>query len=298
MSWIGKIIGGTIGLLFGGPLGMIAGAALGHLVDKSAEFRLQYHEPGPAEQSRYFPGDATEGEKRQMIYFVSVFSMLAKLCTASGTMNARSRERVEQFIRDNMDSNGRSAQLARNIFDEASRSSFSFESFASQFYSYFGADSNMLVTMMHILFQVSMADGTMDSAEQRLIDSAGQIFRFSYMAMETFRRQYASGYRYSSSGASGYSGNRSSGSYGSYGSGAGARQSQSSSLAHSYAVLGLTSDASDDEVKKAYRKLSIEYHPDMVASKGLPEEFAKFATEKFKEINAAYQEIKASRGLK
>jgi DnaJ like chaperone protein len=279
MSWIGKIVGGALGFVFGGPLGLIAGASLGHLFDKSSE--LASHDPKEEKpESRFYSStSATEGEKRQMIYFVSVFSMLAKICSTDGTVNQKSRDRVEKFIQDNMGSNGQSVQLAHNIFDEALKSQYSFESFAQQFYSYFGGDTNMLVTMMHILFQVSMADGSMTAAEEHLIDQAGMIFHFSFFTMNSFKRQYqfqsaSSGYSYSYS------------------------EPQPHASTHSYDVLGLTPDATDDEVKKAYRKLSIEYHPDMVASKGLPEEFAKFATEKFKEINSAYQDIKKERGLK
>ena len=62
-------------------------------------------------------------------------------------------------------------------------------------------------------------------------------------------------------------------------------------LSHHYAVLGLKNDADMGEVKKAYRKLVSEYHPDKIVSKGLPEDFIKFAEEKFREINQAYEAI-------
>jgi DnaJ like chaperone protein len=65
-----------------------------------------------------------------------------------------------------------------------------------------------------------------------------------------------------------------------------------------YAVLGLSKDATESEIKKAYRKLSIEYHPDTIASKGLPEEFSKMATQKFREIQTAYEKIKKERNIK
>ena len=62
-------------------------------------------------------------------------------------------------------------------------------------------------------------------------------------------------------------------------------------------MLGLTPDATDAEVKKAYRSKVMEFHPDKIVSKGLPEEFLKFAEEKFKQVNEAYETIKKSRGL-
>lgn len=63
-----------------------------------------------------------------------------------------------------------------------------------------------------------------------------------------------------------------------------------------YALLNVSPNASDDEVKRAYRKLMIEYHPDKLASKGLPDNMREFAEERAREINAAYDLIKKVRG--
>ena len=63
-----------------------------------------------------------------------------------------------------------------------------------------------------------------------------------------------------------------------------------------YKVLQIEPSASNDEVKKAYRRMAMKYHPDKVAASG--EEAKKSATEKFRKINEAYEEIKKSRGLK
>jgi len=65
-----------------------------------------------------------------------------------------------------------------------------------------------------------------------------------------------------------------------------------------YAVLGLKSDATDDEVKKAYRKLIMEYHPDQISNKGLNDEIKEFATKRFREVQEAYEEICKLRGIK
>jgi DnaJ like chaperone protein len=56
-------------------------------------------------------------------------------------------------------------------------------------------------------------------------------------------------------------------------------------------MLGLENGADPGEVKKAYRKLVSEYHPDKIVAKGLPEDFIKFAEQKFREINEAYEAI-------
>jgi DnaJ-class molecular chaperone len=62
-----------------------------------------------------------------------------------------------------------------------------------------------------------------------------------------------------------------------------------------YEVLGLQKGASEDEIKKAFRKMAMKYHPDKVANAG--EDIRQQATEKFRGINEAYEHIKQQRGL-
>jgi DnaJ like chaperone protein len=71
-----------------------------------------------------------------------------------------------------------------------------------------------------------------------------------------------------------------------------------STLADAYTALGVSRDASDADVKRAYRRLVSENHPDRLASKGLPESMREVAEERTREINVAYDLIKESRGFK
>jgi len=69
-------------------------------------------------------------------------------------------------------------------------------------------------------------------------------------------------------------------------------------MAQAYAHLGLTAEATDAEVKKAYRKLVSQHHPDKLVSQGLPEEMMEIAKSRVREINTAYDQIKQARGFK
>ena len=68
------------------------------------------------------------------------------------------------------------------------------------------------------------------------------------------------------------------------------------SLADAYKILEVDKSATDDEVKKAYRRMAMKYHPDKV--EGLGEEVKRNAEAQFREINDAYESIKQARGMK
>ena len=64
-----------------------------------------------------------------------------------------------------------------------------------------------------------------------------------------------------------------------------------------YTVLGLTQGVSDAELKRVYRKLSRENHPDTLIAQGMPQEFVDLANDKMAAINAAHDRIRKARGL-
>jgi DnaJ like chaperone protein len=68
-------------------------------------------------------------------------------------------------------------------------------------------------------------------------------------------------------------------------------------LDDAYAILNVSASASDKEVKRAYRRLISQHHPDKLVSKGLPEEMMKMAAQKTDEIKKAYEQIKEARAM-
>ena len=70
-----------------------------------------------------------------------------------------------------------------------------------------------------------------------------------------------------------------------------------SSIDQAYTLLGITKDASNDELKRAYRALVKQYHPDIIKAQGASEDYIQVATAKVQEINSAYEMIKKQRGI-
>ena len=267
MSWLGKIIGGTIGFFLGGPLGMIAGAVFGHMFDKSEELE-EDHDSSTSNgssnnQRRYYFFNTGYG-KSQMVFFVGCFSMLAKLASADGTVSENAKRKIQEFMINDLHLAGNSYYNAVNIFNQAIGQTDTFESYAQQFYENFKSSPSILQLMIDIFYRVAYADGTISKNEENLIEYAANLFQIPQSVLESIRRKYGI----------------------------------TNAPSKAYAVLGLTENATNDEIKKAYRKLILEFHPDTVASKGMADEFKEYATKRFREIQEAYEQISKERGIK
>lgn len=260
MGWMGKLIGGAMGLAVGGPLGMIAGIAFGNLFDRANVYTTTQDRSIP------FGSDSTMNaqQQSQMIFFVGAFSMLARMATVDGRLLPEEQRKVEEFISQDLKLDPQSRQAALRVFNAALTGGGTFDQFATQFYQNFAHEPAILELMIDILVRVAAADGTINQAEDRLITVAAKIFRIQDSLLASIKRRYGS---------------------------------IAASPSKAYAVLGLQPDATVDEIKKAYRKLSREFHPDSIASKGLPEEFTTFAAEKFRVIQEAYDTIKKERDI-
>ena len=202
--------------------------------------------------------------QQQDTVFVGTVSPLALGASADGSVTATERQKVVEFIRRDLRLDYQTEELALRVFDAALTSNQSVEAVASQFYQGYRNNPAILQLMVDICYRVAYADGTISSKEEALILKIARLFHFSEPLIETFQKRYGLA---------------------------------TTSLEQAYATLGLSSGATNEEIKRAYRKLSMEYHPDTLISKGLGEEFLKAATEKFRAIQDAYTRIKQERNL-
>ncbi|MCL2480365.1 MAG: co-chaperone DjlA [Spirochaetaceae bacterium] len=261
MGWFGKLIGGTTGFFIGGPIGAVLGAVIGHSFDKRSELQEDRYKKTNNWNSGKSQTFSTN-DQSQMIFFVATFSMLGKMAAADGTVSNIEIRTIEDFIDRNLRLNIAEKQFAMRIVNTSAASNEPFEKFAQQFYSLFYNQPQMLRTMYDILYKVATADNILARDEEKILDSATRIFNLKS------RESNAS---YTSSSAS--------------------------SNDKNYSILDCKKTDSIDTIKSAYKKLVKDFHPDAIASKGLPEEFTKFASQKFREINQAYEEIRKERNF-
>lgn len=219
---------------------------------------------------------------KQNVFFETVFTLMGKLAKADGRVSEDEIAHVEKFMGQlNMSPTNR--KKAINHFQAGAKENYDINALLDKFLSGTEGSPNLKQMLMIYLIRVAAADGILDPKETELMREISQKVGYNeqqfaqLMAMLQGQDQFAGG-RYQQGGPAGYT--------------------SVDAIAAAYQALGVSKEDSDDEIKKAYRRLMREYHPDKLMGQGLPEEMIKEATERSQEIQTAYDMIKKSRGMK
>lgn len=257
-NWWGKIIGGVLGLMKGGFSGALIGLMVGHVVDHLV-FGL------------------SNKEKTRRIFFTSLFACLGRVNKADGRVTEAEIASAENLMRRlQLDEDER--RMAIQAFNRGKAPEFDLEGELQEFISFTRTRGDLRQMFIEILLDGAAIDGRISAEEQRVlarVANAIQIPPAIYYAMFNAFTASHGPRGYTPGGAP-----------------------PSGGLDQDYAALGLKKDATDQQVKRAYRKLVSQYHPDRLVSQGLPEEMMEKAKERVRDINLAYDRIKAARGIK
>jgi DnaJ like chaperone protein len=267
--WWGKIIGAVIGLFRGGLTGAVIGALFGHMVDR-------------------FISGMTGAGSTQKAFFNALFSTLGHLSKADGRVTQVEISMVESLMQ-RMDISGENRQRAIRCFNQGKQTGFDLHAALRPFVQHSLVRQDLRRMFMEILVESAFTSGRVSEAEQAILVTVARELRIPghlFAAMLQARQAGPGSYR---SGAHGGAGP---------GAGGGRTAAAVGPLEQAYAKLGLKIKASDHEVKKAYRKLISQYHPDKLVSRGLPEEMMEMAKTRVRDINTAYDQIKQARGFK
>lgn len=281
--WLGKIVGGILGLAAGGPFGAMLGTALGHGVDRGLQ-KLRRNGQLP-------PGDR---QRIQSTFFTATFSTMGHLSKADGRVSEAEIALAEAIMAQlRLSPEMRSAAI--KLFKEGKSPDFDLAGVISTFRRECRGQRSLIQMFLEIQLQAAHVDGEPNFAQRRVLERIRiglNIPEILFRQLETLvrlQRQFSGA---TGAGQSRYSGER---------AGAGRRQSRrprperEPTLKDAYAVLGVSPKDSDATVKRAYRRLLSQHHPDKLVSKGLPEEMMKIAAQKTHEIRTAYEMIQAAR---
>lgn len=257
MSWWGTILGGTLGYMFGGPLGAVLGAALGRNFSRGVQLNDGQTGYGPGQQERV-----------QAAFFTATFSVMGHIAKADGQVTSDEISAAHSIM-NQMQLNAGQRKAAIKLFNEGKKNDFPLHDVIVQFRHECHRRRNLLQMFLEVQIATAMADGHVHPDEKKIIHNIGELLGFSRASIDQLFR---------------FTGNSQ------------AAGSHRQSLSEAYGILGVNKSASDAEVKKAYRRLMSQHHPDKLIAKGLPEEMIKLATEKTQTIKAAYEQIRESRG--
>lgn len=259
MNWWGKIIGGTFGFAMGGPLGAVLGAALGNYFDKGMQ--------GVAADDLL----GNQGNERvQAAFFTAVFTFMGYIAKADGRVSKDEIALTEQVM-NQMRLDATQRKLAINLFDQGKQDDFPYTEALEQFRRECQRRRNLIQMFLEILTATALSDGKMDPAERRLLTAVATGLGFPKAYFDMLVMRMGAQFKFQTD------------------------TNPKDRLADAYKVLGVESSASTAEVKKAYRRLMSQHHPDKLVSKGLPEEMMEIANRKTQEIKSAYETIMESR---
>lgn len=279
MNWWGKLLGGGFGFLIGGPIGALIGAVLGHNFDSGLK-RLEVEESEDLK-----PGAQ---ERVQATFFTATFATMGHIAKADGKVTP-DEIKVAENIMAQMQLTSEQRKVAIDLFQQGKDPDYDVQAVVEQFRIECRRRTNLMRMFVEIQLHAVYADGTLHPAEEKMLEELCGYLRFPKFMLRQMEILVRAG-RASQSENAGSSRSR-----------GGSRSSTHSrstdmSVSDAYELLGVAKAADKDAVKRAYRKMMSQHHPDKLVAKGLPPEMIKLATEKTQHIKAAYDLIKESRG--
>lgn len=253
---------GWFGKLAFGSLGMLLGGPLGAIAGAALGHVLIDKK---ADFARLDTGAIPQPEfeyveQTQAAFFISLFSILGKLSKIDGVVTKDEIAVVQDFI-NTLPIDETEKQFARQVFNEAKNSPYRIDDFAIQLYQAIKNQPALLLSYFDLLFRIVAADGTFHSSEEAALKRVKEIFNISDDQYEDIKAVYFN------------------------------------DLDKHYKMLNCTPESTNEEIKSNYKKLVKDFHPDVIISKGLPEEFIEFASNRFREIQESYEKIRQERNF-
>ncbi|KFZ36936.1 molecular chaperone DnaJ [Shewanella mangrovi] len=251
------------GKFFGGVIGFmfgrIAGAILGIWLGHQFDKRMS---------------EAPQGmQERQALFFNTTFAVMGHMAKASGRVTENDI-RMANALMDNLRLDGDARREAQAAFRRGKASDFDLQAHLRSFRDLTMGRREVQIMFLEIQIQTALSDGDLHPREYAILQTIANRLGFSQAQLDAMLARWQAETRFQGAANNG------------------------PSLSDAYRVLGVEESTSDQELKRAYRKLMAENHPDKLVAKGLPQEMMEIAKRKAQDIQVAYDKVKSARGMR
>ena len=270
MRYWGKVIGLALGIFSGaGFWGIVLGLIIGHMFDKVRSVKGQ--------------GYFANNQARQTLFFITTFQVMGHLTKSKGRVTEADIQIASLFM-DRMQLHGDARTAAQRAFREGKQSDYPLRSKLRELRSACFGRFDLIRMFLEIQIQAAFADGSLHPNERQVLYVIAEELGISRAQFDQFLRMMEGGQQFGGGGSSR--------------GGAYQQAQRGPTLEDACSVLGVKSSDDGTSIKRAYRKLMSEHHPDKLVAKGLPPEMMEMAKQKAQEIQAAYDLIRKEKGFK
>ncbi len=262
-SWNGKIIGGVLGAMLGGPIGAALGAMAGHQYDNHVDAQ----------------GGHGSGARVQQLFFPATFRLMGHIAKSDGRVSEQEVAAARALMQALRLGDAQTAQ-AIEYFQAGKQPDFSLGGSLGALREAIAGHAQLVQFFIELQLQVAIAGNGLDGRPRERLRAAAEYLGMPpphFARLEALMRWRAGAGRGGGSGPAGVA--------------------DAEQLAQAYAVLETDRGVTDEQLVKAYRRQMSRHHPDKLQANGLPESMLERAKERTQQIQAAYELLKAARGM-
>lgn len=245
--------------LVGGYLGFTLGGPLGALLGAVVGHQIS----SSAEKSN---PHIQQNNRAQTAFFTATFSVMGHICKADGSVT-QDEIQVAEHVMSQMNLSEGQKKTAVALFEAGKKDDFPLKDVLAQLKSELGISKNIKRVFLEIQCSAAYADKILHPNEEKLLYTIARHINFPEHELRSILASIISAKNYNNS-------------------------TQKMHADDAYAILNVAPNADEKTIKRAYRKLMSQHHPDKLIAQGLPEEMIACATKKTQEIRAAYDRLK------
>ncbi|SNY60191.1 DnaJ like chaperone protein [Arsukibacterium tuosuense] len=255
----GKILGALFGLALLRLPGLFIGLILGHWFDVKMGANLAR-----------FRGLFNESEEQQGLFMYTTFATMGHIAKATGVVTPAHIRQARHFMQQ-LGLNEAQQQEAQAAFRDGKASNFPLVAQLQAFHQHFGRQKDVTHYFVEIQLGIANVDGEMSHEQYQLLQQVALQLSVSRLQLEQMLAAYRAQQRFNRHDS---------------------KRPSANAMQDAYKVLGVSDNCTEKELKRAYRKLMAQHHPDKLMAKGVPAAMLDVAKRRTQEIQAAYELLK------